>query len=140
MGRPSIFSDDYAEDICEHLTKGGSMASWCEQPNRPSYGTVFRWLSERDEFRAAYTRAREVQAHNDADKIEDVRQQVRDGSLAPDAARVIIDSLKWTAGRRAPKVYGDKLTLDGQVDVSYGARLAAARDKLPAIEDGSDVD
>jgi len=135
MGRPSIFSDDFADDICEHLTKGGSMASWCEVEGRPSYGTVFRWLSERDEFRAAYMRAREVQAHNDADRIEDVRRQVADGTLMPDAARVIVDSLKWTAGRRAPKVYGDRIDVAVTGDVSFGERLAAARAK-PAGDAG----
>jgi len=54
--------------------------------------------------------------------------------------RLQVDAHKWYLSKMAPKRYGDKLTLDGQVDVSYGARLAAARDKLPAIEDGSDVD
>lgn len=133
MGRPSIFSDDFAEDICEHLADGNSLRSWClADENRPSYGTVMRWLAEREGFRDNYARAREYQAHNDADLIADVRKQVASGDLSPEQGRVIIDSLKWTAGRRAPKVYGDKLDVAVSGDVSFGERLAAARAAKPA--------
>lgn len=127
MGRPSTFTPEIGLQICQHLTEGNSLTSFCQGDGRPGYGTIFGWLETNAEFAQQYARAREVQAHNDADQQADVRRQVAEGTLQPDQARVIIDSLKWTAGRRAPKVYGDRLDVAVTGDVAFGARLAASR-------------
>lgn len=57
-------------------------------------------------FYAHYVRAREEQAHAYADEIVDVS---RDKEVDPATARMRVDALKWIAGKRKPKVYGDKL-------------------------------
>lgn len=116
-GRPSIFTQDIADQICEALESGRSLRSWCmEDDTRPNYGTIFRWLKEREAFCEDYARAREVQAHNDADRINAIAEALELGAVAPDVARVITDAMKWTAARRLPKVYGDKVSLTGQDD------------------------
>ncbi len=127
MGRQSTYSDEVGRQICEHLAAGNSLTSFCVGEGRPNYGPVFGWLATNEDFAQNYARAREVQAHNDADQQADVRRQVADGTLSPDAARVIIDSLKWTAGRRAPKVYGDRLQVDSDALTSIAGSLAEAR-------------
>ncbi len=40
-----------------------------------------------------------------------------DGKLDPNAARVAIDAYKWAAGKRKPKVYGDKVAIGGASDL-----------------------
>lgn len=81
----------------------------------PNKATVFRWLTIHESFRDQYACARESQGEADADRVGDVTQKVLDGELDPAAARVAIDALKWSAGKRLPKKYGDlsKVELSG---------------------------
>ncbi len=116
MGRPSGYTDEIAADICEWLAAGNSLRSYCEIEGNPSFSMVFRWLDQHEDFREQYTRARETQAHNDGDRMNDIVAQIANGSLSPDKGRVMMDCLKWTAGKRAPKYYGDKVQLSGDSD------------------------
>ena len=68
--------------------------------------TLKRWLREDEALRAHYACAREDQADSFADEIIETS---RDASLDPNDRRVRIDALKWAAGKRKPKVYGDKV-------------------------------
>lgn len=110
-GRPCEYTDAIGDEICEWLANGNSLRTYCTKPGTPGYSTIMQWLRSVEGFAENYTRARQDQAHNDAEQIAEVRQMARDGQLAPDVARVVIDSLKWTAARRLPKVYGDKVEL-----------------------------
>lgn len=129
MARPTLFTQDLADDICEHLADGGSLRSWCREPGHPTFHAVYDWLAKCPAFADAYARARERQAHNDADRMSELVEAVMAGVLAPDVARVMMDALKWTAARRAPKAYGDKVSLSGDQDgvpivVSWMGRCA----------------
>jgi hypothetical protein len=118
-GRPSIYSQEVADLIVEGLAKGNSLVSILnEDEELPSYPTVMRWLRERPEFQAMYARAREDQADHDADKIGDIAEKVVQGKIDPNAARVAIDAYKWAAGKRKPKVYGEKLAIGGDADAA----------------------
>lgn len=113
MARPSIFSQETAAELCARLVEGQSLAEICRDPAMPGYRTVFTWLSSNEEFRHDYARAREAQADADADAIGDIARRTLAGEFDPASARVAIDALKWTAGKRKPKSYGDKLELSG---------------------------
>ena len=108
-GRPTKFNGALAEEICIRISCGESLASICRDDDMPGYRTVITWLGKHEEFQHNYARAREEQGDADADSIADVGRRVLLGELDPQAARVAIDALKWTAGRRKPKVYGDKI-------------------------------
>ena len=58
---------------------------------------------------------------DDADKIADVAKTVLEGKVDPAAARVAIDAFKWSAGKRRPKRYGEKLEIEqtGSVQVTH---------------------
>lgn len=72
---------------------------------------VYRWLEQQEGFREAYALAREVQAHADAEQLNSLAEDARLGRIEPNAARVAADILKWTASKRLPKAYGDKVQL-----------------------------
>jgi hypothetical protein len=76
--------------------------------------TPLRWLREdaTGELRNHYARAREDQGDLSADEIKDAARRVARGEIDPQAGRVLIDALKWDAGKRKPKVYGDKVTTE----------------------------
>lgn len=114
-GRPSVYTPEIAEEICIGLSEGKSLAALCREIG-VGYATVGSWLRTNKEFQADYIRAREDQADADADAIGDIAARVLTGEIDPQAARVAIDAYKWAAGKRKPKVYGDKVQLGGDAD------------------------
>jgi hypothetical protein len=124
MGRPSSFTQEIADSICERLIGGESLRTICLDDDLPSATTVFRWLAndEYAAFREQYTRAREGQAERLAEEILSIAD---DGSSdwtvnekgsevlnaeAVARSRLRVDARKWLAGKLAPKKYGDKVT------------------------------
>jgi methionine synthase II (cobalamin-independent) len=112
MARPSDFTQEMADHICERLSEGESLRSICNDMDFPGKTTVFRWLSTNKEFRDQYARARECQADAIADEILNIADEAEDAGKA----RVQIDARKWLAGKLRPKVYGDKLAVGGDPD------------------------
>jgi hypothetical protein len=116
-GRPSTFNTETADRIIEGIASGNSLVSVLKEDEElPSYTTVMKWLRQYPEFAESYARAREDQADHDADKIGEIAEEVRRGKIEPNAARVAIDAYKWAAGKRKPRVYGDKVAIGGDAD------------------------
>lgn len=121
VGRPSEYTQRTADIICDRLADGESLRSICSTAGMPNRVTVFRWLSQNEEFRIQYARAREAQADTIADEILNIADEnTNDTTIDKDGnevtnhdviarARLKIDTRKWLAGKLRPKVYGDKL-------------------------------
>ena len=62
MGRPSSFTQEIADDICERLINGESLRTISNQDGMPHPATICRWLDANLAFRERYSRARELQA------------------------------------------------------------------------------
>lgn len=105
-------NEEIKSAICEAIASGDSLVKILRESGMPGYRTVMTWLSEDETFQQNYARAREDQGDAYADRIDDVADRVLTGEIDPQAARVAIDALKWSAGKRLPKKYGDKLGLD----------------------------
>lgn len=121
IGRPPLFSEALGLAICERIADGESLRRICKDDGMPSIETVRKWLvqgakTETDDdpyrvFLAQYARAREDQADSYADKITDLAEVAvsADDRTQVEGIKVAIDALKWAAGKRKPKVYGDKV-------------------------------
>lgn len=114
MGRPSDFTPEIANEICERLSKGESLRKICESDDfLPSARTVHRWLALEDEwalaFRQQYARAREAQADFYAEDVVDISDEAVADAVEVARNRLRIDARKWYAGKLAPKKYGDKI-------------------------------
>lgn len=105
MGRPSDFTPEIANEICERLSKGESLRMICEEDAMPSRQSVQRWLAANKAFRVQYAHAREQQAEWYAERIVDDAMTATDAALG----RLRMDALKWAASKLAPKKYGDKI-------------------------------
>jgi hypothetical protein len=128
MARPTIFSEELADAICERLASGESLVRICGGDDFPSETTVYRWLQTDLAFRDKYAKAREVQAERMADEILEIADDASNdwmtrfangGGEAPgwtlngehvQRSRLRIDSRKWLMSKMLPKKYGDKLT------------------------------
>ena len=129
MGRPSEYTNEMAESICDRLADGESLRSVCRDESMPSKSTVFRWLAQespfRDAFRDQYALAREAQADSLADDIIDIADtpvlgvktkttaqgiETTEGDMI-EHRRLQVDARKWVAAKLKPKKYGDRVDL-----------------------------
>ena len=129
IGRPSSFTQETADKICERLAMGESLRSITKEKAMPNQVTVYRWLRANPTFRKSYTQAREDQADTHADMVLDIASGVegrrtvtrtdKDGKKVevvidedPSRSRLRMDAHRWHAGKVRPSKYGDKMTID----------------------------
>lgn len=123
-GRPSIYTPELVEKLCAEIAKGKSVRSISKMPGMPSVQTVNRWKSEYPEFSEQYACAKQSCADSIAGQILDIAQGVLTGEYNATDARVAADIMKWTAGKLAPRDYGDKVTQD---NISSDGSMTPAR-------------
>ena len=111
MSRPSSYSDELAQLICDRLMDGESLRQICADEGMPNRRTVIRWMESDDAFATKCARARDEQADLMDDRILEVTNRTESGDLAPDAARGVLSGLQWRAAKLKPKKYGDSQTL-----------------------------
>ncbi len=118
-GRKSKYSATLVETICTRLEDGESIRMICAESAMPSWPAVRQWLSKYPAFRVAYGQARESQADAEFDRMRELEDRVLAGELNPNAARVVLDSMRYRCARLRPKVYGDFKTLEhrGQMEI-----------------------
>jgi len=105
----------------------------------PSWRTVLRWLSTQDAedpsakpdevrpfeaFRQQYARAREARADARFESIDHVLYRLAKKEIDPQSARVMIDAIKWQAGKENAKRYGESVTVKGDKDNPLQMRTA----------------
>lgn len=105
------------DKVCRGIAAGLSVKKCCEADEMPNKDTIFQWLMEDQDFSDQYARARERRADARAERIDDVTDEVRNGKLDPNSARVIIDAEKWQAGKENAPRYGDRIQVDGDLTV-----------------------
>ena len=123
-GRPTIYSEELAQVICESLMVGMSLRKICELDGMPAISTVMQWLaSGKDGFMEQYAHARQVQAEylldelidiadDSADDYEIVNGEERLNQEHIQRAKLRIDTRKWNIEKLAPKKYGAKQQLE----------------------------
>lgn len=121
MGRPPIYTPELAEAVCEAVAAGKTIRTIEAMAGMPSWTTIRKWLLTKDDFASLYARAYEASATTHENEAFD---RIRDAQTPEDAAvaRVFLDAVKWSNGKRNPRVYGEKTTHD--VRVSTPASVA----------------
>lgn len=112
-----------ADRICDEVANGSNLNKIAKEDWSPARSEIYRWLRENEEFSDNYARAREDRADYRADRVDEICEKVEKGDLDPQSARVIIDALKWQAGKEKPKAYGDKVQHVGGDDSDAPIRV-----------------
>jgi hypothetical protein len=115
MGRPSKFTQQIADTICERLaTAEGGLEEVCKSDDVPEARTIYRWLNDDDKaaFRQSYARARDELADFMAHKAVSESLVAKDAQLG----RLHFDARKWAASKLNAKRWGDKVALTGGDD------------------------
>jgi hypothetical protein len=146
MGRPSEYSQEIADAICERIAEGEPLRVICREDGMPAWRTVYDWLSKREEFSARFTRARDIGFDAIAEEaleiantpLEGVRIEVGDDGKTKTVSEDMLGHRKLQIETRlkllakwAPKKYGDKLDLNHGGSIRTTADLSDA--ELAAI-------
>ena len=112
MGRPSIFTDELATEICERVSLGRSLRSVCLDKDMPTKTTVMRWLDENEDFCDQYRRACEERETTHFEEMLTIADEVLPETAEVARAKLRIDTRKWVLARMNPKKYSDKVQED----------------------------
>jgi hypothetical protein len=134
-GRPTDYTPELADSICERLATGESMRSVSRDPDMPAMCTLFKWLRVHESFAEQYTRAKEESADALVEDMLDIADDGTndwieecddEGAKAAyklngehvQRSRLRVDTRKWAASKLKPKKYGEKVDLNhgGQPD------------------------
>ena len=108
-GRPSTYTEEMGNLICDKLTEGMSLRKLCMLDEFPTASTVYVWLDRFPEFAEKYARAREAATE---DMLEEILEIADHPELDAQEKRVRIDTRKWAMGKLKPKKYGEKQVVD----------------------------
>lgn len=121
-GRPSIFTPDLADSICDLIADGKSSRHVCAELVI-SERVLFNWLKQDIEFMQQYAHAREMQADLLLGQIIAIADTPLIGTKTVvkkwgletttcdmiEHRRLQVDAHKWLVAKLVPKKYGDKL-------------------------------
>lgn len=113
------------EAVCQRIEDGELVddAAKAEGTTRKS---IWQWAREDAALGDRYTRAREASAESLELEAIDVARKGTNDTAAAD--RLLVDTLKWAAAKRRPKVYGDRLNIDADLRHTAGVVRLPARD------------
>jgi len=115
MGRPSVYSDELDQLICERLAGGESLRSICRDEAMPAMSTVLLWVvTDGHPFSEHYVRAREAAGFAHADRVADLALMAAEEGIDPQSARAAMDGLKWAAERMSPKKHSPRQEITGE--------------------------
>jgi hypothetical protein len=79
VGRPSLFTTELGDEICNRIADGESLRAICDEADTPDKATIFRWLAaeQHKDFCKQYIRARETQADSLVDDILSIADDAR---------------------------------------------------------------
>jgi len=117
-GRPRVHDRaKVADDVCDALVEGASVREACAHAG-VSWRFVSDLLGSDPEFAARYARAREASADVWAERAVQAAMEASPETVQVDRLRH--DAYKWRARVSAPRVYGEKQTVehDGAVKLT----------------------
>ncbi len=133
-GRPSKFSQELADEICNRLAHGETLRSIiASSPHLPERRTIYAWLDAQQDFQLQYKKARAEQADYYAELIVDESFSSHDAGIG----RLRVDALKWAASKMAPKKYGDKIEIDTAQPITLAFQLPSRQAERIELEDST---
>lgn len=106
MARPSLYSDEIADKVCERLANGEPLRKICSDSKMPSFTTVWKWEKDMPEFAKLSARARDIGTHNLADECIEIADNP---AIDPANKRIMVDTRIRLIGKWNAKSYGDKI-------------------------------
>lgn len=134
MGRPTIYNQKLATDICTRIADGESLRDICSEKKMPNRSTVHLWLLDpkKKTFSDQYELACNIRAENMFDELTEIADDGSNDYVTKEnvngdeyevvnsehiqRSRLRVDTRKWYLSKVLPKKFGEKLdvTTDGK--------------------------
>jgi hypothetical protein len=151
-GRPSLYTREISDKICEGIANGRTLNQICREPGMPARPTVMAWvLGDVDGISDRYARARDLMLEHWAEEVIDiaedgtndwVEKQYKSGvQVVLDREHVSrsdlrINSRRWLLSKLKPEKYGERVTVknegNGDVEAEPESVQAERREKWVA--------
>ena len=106
--RPILYTPEIGEKICEIIASGESLVKACEADDMPAISTVWSWIrSNNDNLQERHRYAREQSAWSCLEKLIQVENSLEKRLIDSQAARVMLDSIRWRMSKVLPLIFGD---------------------------------
>lgn len=121
MKRPSLYSTEIFDGICDRLANGELLNAICKDANMPDRATVYRWIKVDDDRRRKYDLARQHCMDALSDTILDIAWDASKDTTTTERgtpvanhewiarSRLKVDTLKFLMAKINPMRFGDKL-------------------------------
>jgi hypothetical protein len=131
-GRPSKYTEDLAQKVCDLIREGKSERQICKMPGMPSFDALNDWKTKYPEFLHQSARAREESAEKFNDELLDLQDELNDqlqtrlstGEDFPkgavEAYKVLMQEKARQAAWRDDSRYGNRKTV--KVDATENAK------------------
>lgn len=127
MARPTTYTQELADNICEQLALGRSLRTVCNPDGMPAIKTIFNWFRTQEGFLQQYEKAKQESTDAMAEDLLDIADngtndymeyEDRNGNLGwkingenIQRSRLRADTRKWLMAKMKPKKYGDKIDM-----------------------------
>jgi hypothetical protein len=142
LGRPSSYNEEIAQEICDAVADSPMMLEdLCDMHDHwPSAHTIYKWRRRNLDFAQRYAIAKQNQIEvlvshafriardRSNDFVEDSKGNLHANTPRVQGMRSEIDTIKWLAGKLAPKLYGERI--EKNVGEDGKSLLSAIIDKL----------
>jgi hypothetical protein len=133
VGRKSTtFTQKIADLICERLAAGESLRAICRDEGMPTEAAVRLWARDDVQgFASQYAHARSLGYERLADELLEIADDGSSDTYVDDKgnertdadvvarSRLRVDTRKWLLSKMLPKVYGEKLDVNAQVQGTF---------------------
>jgi hypothetical protein len=130
------YSPEVALGICTEIASGKTLSQVCELEGMPSRNSVYKWLSVYPKFYDAYERAKEISAQSLEDEAllmaRTLTEQNDFTGTKVQAYNIAMQQLRWSAARRDPNRYGQKMNSTSVVPIQITTTLNLGQDGKPA--------
>lgn len=126
-------TDKVIDEFLRRIAIGGMSARRVgKQKDMPSYEAFYNRCQKDADVHRRYMLAMESRASALDDEIDDVLQQVADGTIDYNAGRLTIDTIKWRLAKYNKRYYGDNQQIDVNVEnkVSFVDELKLVAEKV----------
>lgn len=122
VGRPTIYSEELAEEICNAIAVAKcGLEKLCKQnPHFPSRRTILLWGFKHRDFFHRYMQARKHQSHSLIDKMLEVSDNDENDSLIKiNRDRIKVDVCKYTVEKFNNEDYGTRVSQVHNMNITH---------------------
>jgi len=130
-----MFDDEeFWEKIFDGYAEFGSLPKMARELDIP-YKRLYYQISNNPDLNSKYMEAKKAYAEMTVSQIQDITDKLELGHIDPASAKTIISAKQWVASKYSPIQYGERQTIDMQINDATQLHLDALRNQMNTIKD-----